>query len=84
MKAIYPDTNIAANQFDVSFPGTWIRLKRLGDVFESFISNDNKTWRQYSKFTQVMPGKLFVGLAVTSHNTNSYTTAAFGTVQLKK
>ncbi|MCX6238836.1 MAG: hypothetical protein NTY07_14950 [Bacteroidia bacterium] len=45
MKAIYPDPKTAGNQFDVAFPNTWIRLKRSGDVFESFISNDNKTWR---------------------------------------
>lgn len=84
MKAIYPDPKTAGNQFDVTFPNTWIRLKRIGDVFESYISNDNKSWKLYSTFTLKMPVELFVGLAVTSHNATSSTTAKFGLVQLKK
>jgi hypothetical protein len=82
MKAIYPDLKTAGNQFNVAFPNTWIRLKRQGDVFESYFSNDNKTWRLYSSFTLKMPGELFVGLAVTSHNKTDYTTAEFGTARL--
>ena len=84
MKAIYPDPKTAGNQFDVSFPNTWIRLKRIGDVFESYLSNDNKTWKLYSSFTQQMPAELFVGLAVTSHNSAGSATAKFGSVQLKR
>lgn len=84
MKAIYPDPKTAGNQFDVAFPNTWIRLKRSGDVFESYVSNDNKSWRLYSTFTQKMPTELFVGLAVTSHDVSVSATAKFGTVQLNK
>lgn len=84
MKAIYPDPKTAGNQFDVAFPNTWIRLKRNGDVFESYISNDNKTWKRYSTFLQKMPKELLVGLAVTSHNTAGTTTAKFGSVRLQK
>ena len=84
MKAIYPDTQTAGNQFDVTFPTIWIRLKRQGDVFESYFSNDNKTWIRYSTFTLKMPNELLVGLAVTSHNSGDFTTAKFGTVQVEK
>ncbi len=84
MKAIYPDPKTAGNQFDVAFPNTGIRLKRIGDVFESYISNDNKNWKLYSTFTLKMPAELFVGLAVTSHNASGSTIARFGSVQLKK
>ena len=84
MKAIYPDPKTAGNQFDVSFPNTWIRLKRSGDVFESYVSNDNNSWRIYSTYTQKMPTELFVGPAVTSHNVSGSTTATFGSVQLSK
>jgi regulation of enolase protein 1 (concanavalin A-like superfamily) len=83
MKAVYPDPKSAGNKFDVAFPNTWIRLKRSGDVFESYVSNDNKTWRLYTTFTQKMPKELFVGLAVTSHSTTESTTARFGAVELK-
>ncbi len=84
MKAIYPDPKTAGNQFDVTFPNTWIRLKRNGDIFESYTSTDNKTWKRYSTFLQKMPKELLVGLAVTSHNTTGATTAKFGLVQLQK
>lgn len=84
MKAIYPDPKTAGNQFDVAFPNTWIRLKRSGDVFESYIGNDNKSWKLYSTFTLKMPNELFVGQAVTSHSATSATTAKFGSVLLSK
>jgi len=77
MKAIYPDPNAAANQFNVSYPDTYIRLKRQGDNFEAYFSNDNKSWRLYTKFEFKMPDELFVGLAVTAHNKTDYTTARF-------
>jgi hypothetical protein len=84
MKAIYPDPKTAGDQFNVAFPNTWIRLKRRGDVFESYIGNDNKSWKLYSSFTLKMPNELFVGQAVTSHNATSATTAKFGSVLLSK
>jgi hypothetical protein len=84
MKAIYPDPKTAGNQFNVAFPDTWIGLRRRGDVFESYFSNDNKTWRLYSTFTLKMPDELLVGLAVTSHNKTDFTTARFASVRLIK
>ena len=83
MKAIYPDLKTAGNQFDVHFPNTWIRLKRTGNVFISYISCDNKFWKQYSSFTLKMPSELYVGLAVTAHNPINYTMARFKAVQLR-
>ena len=84
MKAIYPDLKTSGNQFDVAFPNTWIRLKRQGDVFESYFSNDDKIWSLYSSFTLNMPRKLLVGLAVTAHNSNDYTKSGFVAIRLKK
>jgi regulation of enolase protein 1 (concanavalin A-like superfamily) len=84
MKAIYPDPATAGKQFDVSFPNTWIRLKRVGDVFESYMSNDNKTWKLYSTYTLKLPEELMVGLAVTAHDNNNYTVAKFASVRLAK
>jgi len=84
MKAIYPDPKTAGNKFNVAFPDTWIRLKRQGDVFKSYFSNDNKTWRLYSTFTLKMPQELFVGFAVTAHNKTDYTTAVFASARLLK
>ncbi|NQU87686.1 MAG: hypothetical protein HQ541_18190 [Mariniphaga sp.] len=83
MKAIYPEMETAGNKFDVNFPNTWIRLKRQGDVFESYISSDNKIWELYSTYSLKLPGELLVGLAVTSHNSDEFATAGFGQIQLK-
>jgi regulation of enolase protein 1 (concanavalin A-like superfamily) len=84
MKAIYPNPETAGNKFDVNFPNTWIRLKRNGDIFESYISSDNKNWELYSTFEQKLPSGLLVGLAVTSHNSEDFTTAVFSNLVLKK
>ncbi|MDA3817041.1 MAG: DUF1349 domain-containing protein [Prolixibacteraceae bacterium] len=83
MKAIYPDMETAGNQFDVNFPNTWIRLKRSGNVFESFIGTSDKDWKLYSTFTLEMPSELFLGLAVTAHNSENQTTAEFASINLK-
>ena len=84
MKAIYPDLATAGKQFDVAYPNTYIRLKRTGDVFESFFSTDNKNWKLYTTYTLKLPEELMVGLAVTSHNANEYAIAKFASVKLAK
>lgn len=84
MKAIYPDINAAGNKFNVSYPDTWIRLRRKGDNFESYIGNDNVNWNLYSNFTLLMLRTLYVGLALTSHNSNQYTESLFRSFQLRR
>lgn len=84
MKAIYPNQETAGNRFDVNFPNTFIRLKRTGSVFESYFSSDNKTWELYSTFEQKLPDNLFVGLAVTSHNSEEFAFAVFSNMVLYK
>ncbi len=84
MKAIYPNQETAGAKFDVNFPDTWIRLTREGNVFKSYMSNDNKNWHLYSAYQQKMPNKLLVGLAVTSHNSNEMAIAEFSLLHLGK
>ena len=84
MKAIYPNPETAGNKFDVNFPNTWIRLRRIGNVFETYFSNDNNKWELYSTFEQKLPAGLLVGLAVTSHNSDEFTTAVFSNLMLKE
>lgn len=76
-QVIYPSSNITDNKYNVNFPNTWIRLKRSGNIFKSFISHDNTNWNIYSIHTQEMPEKLLVGLAVSSGNNETSTTAEF-------
>jgi len=84
MKAIYPDPATAGKQFNVAYPNTWIRLKRVGDVFESYFSNDNKNWKLYATHTEKLPEELMVGLAVTAHDNNAYAVAKFSSVRIAK
>lgn len=84
MKAVYPNTETAGIKFNVNFPNTWIRLKRTGNVFESYFSIDDKNWEKYSTYEQKLPAELLVGLAVTSHNSEEFTTAVFSNLKLNQ
>jgi len=77
MKAIYPKSFTGTPEFPVSFPNTWIRLQRIKNVFTGYCSTDGKTWKPYTKFKMELPDKIYLGLAVTSHNTDKSTTAKF-------
>ena len=54
----------------------WVKLTRTGDVFKAEISADGKTWAAPTadaaagSATVTMAGTLYIGLCVTSHNTN--------------
>jgi len=66
----------------------WVKLTRTGDVFKAEISADGKTWTAAtadataSSATVTMTGSLYVGLCVTSHNTNPkiVTTGVFSNI----
>jgi regulation of enolase protein 1 (concanavalin A-like superfamily) len=61
----------------VNYPNTWIRLKRSGNDFTGYCSTDGKTWKAYTTFTLALSKKLYLGLAVTSHNTKEAAKAVF-------
>ncbi len=84
MKAIYPAKADGAPEFPVNYPNTWIRLKRSGNEFTGFYSTDGKTWKEYTKYTLELPKKVYLGLAVTSHNTKESATAVFKDISLSK
>ncbi len=77
MKAIYPARFEGTPEFPVNYPNTWIRLKRSGNEFTGYFSTDGKTWKEFSNFSMKLNKKVFLGLAVTSHNTKETATAAF-------
>jgi hypothetical protein len=77
MKAIYPKSFTGTPEFPVSFPSTWIRLQRVKNVFTGYCSTDGKGWKPYTTFTMELPDKIYLGLAVTSHNTDKSSTAKF-------
>ena len=84
MKAIYPAKSDGTPEFPVNYPNTWIRLKRTGNDFTGFYSADGKTWKPYTTFTMEIAKKVYLGLAVTSHNAKQSATAVFRNISLKK
>jgi hypothetical protein len=84
MLAIYPAKADGMAEFPVNFPDTWIRLKRTGNEFTGYCSADGKTWKVYTTFTLDLQKKLYLGMAVTSHNTKESAKAVFSKISLGK
>jgi hypothetical protein len=56
------------DRFVRNYPNVWIRLKREGNTFSSFISRDGKSWSATStpSFSLELPNSLHVGVALSS------------------
>jgi regulation of enolase protein 1 (concanavalin A-like superfamily) len=81
--AIYPaDYSSETPNFPVRYPSVWLRLKRNGDSFESFYSEDGAIWKLYAEHTMKLNRTVYVGLAVTSHNADETVNAAFRGIAL--
>lgn len=81
MKAIYPKSSAGTPEFPVLYPNTWIRLKRTGNNFTGYYSTDGKNWKVYTTYTLGLPSKLYLGLAVTSHETAQSASAKFRNIE---
>ena len=84
MKAIYPAKSDGTPEFPVNYPNTWIRLKRVGSDFTGFYSTDGKNWKPYTTFTMEISKKIYLGVAVTSHNSKAAATATFSNISFLK
>jgi len=80
MKAIYPASSTGTPEFPVAFPNTWIRLRRVKNDFTGFYSTDGINWKVYTTYSLGLPSKVYLGLAVTSHNTAASATAVFRSI----
>jgi hypothetical protein len=80
MKAIYPKSATGTPEFPVAYPNTWIRLQRVKNDFSGYFSADGKTWKVYTTFNLDLPSKIYLGLAVTSHNVKETTAARFSSI----
>ena len=56
-------------------PPGWVKLVRSGDTFSAYRSVDGTTWTKIGSDTIAMNETVYVGLAVTSHNAATPTTA---------
>ena len=58
----------------------WVKLVRSGSTFTGYSSADGVTWTPQGTNTMTMSFTVYVGLALTSHNTSSLCTATFDNV----
>ena len=65
-----------------SNPPGWVKLVRSGDTFRGYESIDGATWVLVGTETIQMARTVYVGLAVTSHNTRRAATATFTNVSV--
>lgn len=84
MKAIYPAKFDGTPEFPVNYPNTWIRLRRVGSEFTGYYSADGRSWKAFTTFSMELSKKVYLGLAVTSHNTKETATAVFKDIKTLK
>lgn len=62
----------------------WIKMVRTGDLFTAFISADGNRWKAIGSASIPLSKKLYVGLAVTSHNNAALNSSLFDNVSVSK
>ena len=60
----------------------WLQLVRSGNVFNAYASPNGTTWTLIGTQTIAMNTNVYVGLALTSHDTNHSATAVFSNVSV--
>jgi hypothetical protein len=66
-----------AGSFPVNYPDTWLRLRRVGNVFDGFASLDGVTWEFLGTATIAMSSNLQVGFMLAAGTTASGTSTLF-------
>lgn len=66
-----------AGTYPVNYPDTWLRLRRVGNVFDGFASLDGQSWEFLGSATLAISNVVQVGLALTAGSASTSTTAQF-------
>ncbi len=66
-----------AGSYPINYPDTWLRLRRVGNVFDGFASLDGQRWEYLGSATLVMSNVVQVGLALTAGHASASTGAEF-------
>jgi len=61
----------------------WVKLVRTGNVFHAYDSANGTDWQPIGSATNSLPRKVYVGLAVTSHNLSALNSALFNDVTVQ-
>ena len=76
--ASYPSaTNVSAGNAN-----TWLKLVRSGGTVTAYDSSNGTTWTQIGPAVALPTGSALIGLAVTSHNNGTPSTATFANVSV--
>ena len=70
-------STIARGTGIVSYPNTWVRIVRQGDVVSGYRSSDGQAWVLVASARLTLPDTAYVGMALTSHNVTAMGTAQF-------
>lgn len=82
--AIYPSdyvTNPPAHS--AVFPDVWLKLERKGNTFLCYSGATGSDWKFYSSYESALPGKVYIGLAVTAHSKKKMTLTKFSNIIVK-
>ncbi len=63
-------------------PPYWMRLVRSGNNFSAYVSSNGSSWTLIDTVTISMATDIYVGMAVTSHDSGNLSTGTFDNVQL--
>ncbi len=76
--AVYPPQPLRHQpDFPVKFPLMWMKLVRDRDTITGQYSQNGENWQTYCLHQQPLPQTVYLGLAVTSHNSNKTVSAVF-------
>ncbi|HEX7897542.1 MAG TPA: beta-L-arabinofuranosidase domain-containing protein [Planctomycetota bacterium] len=62
---------------------SWVRVTRVGDVFEGRVSSDGRTWTLVASRTVAMGVDVLIGLCGTAHNDATLSTSRFDAIGVK-
>lgn len=54
---------VAAGSYPVNYPYTWLRLERIGNVFNGYAAVAEGSWTKLGSVTLVLPGTIYFGMA---------------------
>ncbi len=76
------DTPVATPEQIALRAPVWIKLERIGDLFNGYYSLDGNSWTAmvWNPQTIAMIGDVYIGLALTSHSSGNVCTAEFSNV----
>jgi len=74
-------TGANANSTAVVAAPYWVKLERAGDSFTGYVSPDGSAWSMIGSQEVVMTAPVYIGLAVTSHQTGEQRTFQFESIK---